>query len=471
MLPKMQPHRAQLSPFAAPLAIASFAAGCSFIVNPQPQAPDFSDGGTGIDGSTTLDGGCVGDTAPVCVGRDLVSCVAGNVLRTSCPVRCVDGACVPMKASNVPDFLFPPSSSDDLALKSETPLQFSTNACTADFMSGQKVAQRVAGGPEVCVVSVRSFELDEDSQLILSGNLPFVLLAEEGIAIDGTLDAGAFGATEGPGGFSPGRVGENVAGDGAGGGQAGQTFTSPGRDDLDGGGGGGALCGTGGRGGSAGSGTVVAEGGQSGTRFGSAWQLEPIFGGSGGAQGRVLARGVPDGTLLSAGGGGGGAVQLSSSSAISISGTVHVGGGHGHGGSGGAGTGSNAGAGGGGGSGGAILIEAPSVSVTGVLSAAGGGGGSGGSQERAGNDGEDGRDAGLGMAPGGSSTGVGGAGGSGGGGASVDARLGASALLNGGGGGGSVGCILIRATDASTAGAVRANPNVEPAYRVLDLKF
>lgn len=94
--------------------------------------------------------------------------------------------------------------------------------------------------------------------------------------------------------------------------------------------------------------------------------LEPL---EGGMRGQDACNGTH-------GGGGGGAIQLTAGLRVRISGVISAGGAGGGGGAGG--TGACAG-GAGGGSGGGVLVEAPSVEVTGTIAANGGGGGGGGS--------------------------------------------------------------------------------------------
>jgi hypothetical protein len=95
--------------------------------------------------------------------------------------------------------------------------------------------------------------------------------------------------------------------------------------------------------------------------------LNVLQGGSGGGGGYGLAP-VP-------GGGGGGAIELGAVNSITINGTISVNGGKATS----FGSGIEVFGGGGGGSGGGILIDAPTVTLTGTLSAAGGDGSAGSS--------------------------------------------------------------------------------------------
>ncbi len=172
------------------------------------------------------------------------------------------------------------------------------------------------------------------------------------------------------------------------------------------------------------------------------------------------------------GGPGGGAIQISALREISITGRVEANGG-------GGGTGSGSGAtcqgGGGGGSGGGILIEAPNVTLTGILSAVGGGGGGGASNNHAGGTGGQGGWGGSGGSGGQgadghgcslqgfTSGGDGGRGGSGSGGGGSgqtwDQRNCLSTeYVGGGGGGGGVGRIRINTRTTFTSTSVISPP-------------
>jgi hypothetical protein len=132
---------------------------------------------------------------------------------------------------------------------------------------------------------------------------------------------------------------------------------------ADGGGGGGSFGEAGGRGGALR--TDATRGGAPGDVYPDtdAELLVPLVGGSGGGwASRFLCN---DG---SNGGHGGGALQISTAEEIAVAGMIDARGG------GGAASVKNL-AGGGGGSGGAILLEAPSVSISGALGANGGAGG------------------------------------------------------------------------------------------------
>jgi hypothetical protein len=197
-----------------------------------------------------------------------------------------------------------------------------------------------ADGSEVGVFSGKNIVLENTVRVIVEGQRPLVLLTPGNVQLGGRLQAVAdevYAERGNAGGFSSVK-GEQVKGQGPGGGGG----TSPEA-------GGGSYCGKGGKGGS-------ATGAAGGVVYG-AEELVPLLGGSSGG----------NGALGGSGGAGGGAIQIVAGGklAISATGVIHVGG---------AGGGWN---GGGGGSGGAILLEASELDIAGTLAANGGGGGEG----------------------------------------------------------------------------------------------
>ena len=195
-------------------------------------------------------------------------------------------------------------------------------------------------GSEVGVFAGRNILVAPGLTIIVEGQRPLVFLAPGDVQINGTVEAIAdsiYAHSGNAGGFS-GPPGEQVKGQGPGGGSGTSSEA-----------GGGAFCGKGGKGG----GTTGAPGG---APYGAA-QLVPLIGGSSGGSGDLGGRG----------GAGGGAVQIIAGGKLTLSatGVIHVGG---------AGGGWN---GGGGGSGGAILLEANEINIAGTLAANGGGGGEG----------------------------------------------------------------------------------------------
>ncbi len=204
------------------------------------------------------------------------------------------------------------------------------------------------GGSTLGMFVFNSLTVEPQGQLSVNGNMPLVIVALDQVTLNGQLLAHATAGLTVAGGATSGLGGQSGAGLGGG---------SQGVDPF--GGAGAGFCGHGGSGGGPGdAGTPPAGGAPYGNSA-----LVPLFGGS---------QGGPGANGAATGGGGGGAVQIVAANSISIGqgGVINVGGGGGR-----TNTGVNAS---GGGSGGAILLEAPTVTVAGVLAANGGGGGGSG---------------------------------------------------------------------------------------------
>lgn len=225
-----------------------------------------------------------------------------------------------------------------------------TVACNADVtfvVLSQDGAADAAPLPRLGAFIARRIHIASGVVVHAHGANALVLVALESVEIDGSLVVAAHGERPGPGGFA-GQTAYEADGNGPGGGRA----APHGRGAS---GGGASYCSAGGRGGE----DVAGTGGVAGALYG-ATTLSPLVGGSSG--------GVADhGTS----GAGGGAVQLIANVSVHIgkSGVINAGGG-------GATRDCIAGTAGGG-SGGAILIEAPSIVVDGVVAANGGAGSSG----------------------------------------------------------------------------------------------
>jgi hypothetical protein len=207
------------------------------------------------------------------------------------------------------------------------------------------VVQNQNGGPSVVVVPLRGLIVTSGNTLRLVGSRPVVLAVVGDVAIQGSIDANASGATPGAGGNWS--CGSSAGADGTGNSSTGA-----------GGGGGGGFASVGGQGGSGGSGNQ----GAGGTARGNA-NIVPLMGGCNGGRGG----GCSSQTLAA----GGGALQISASGNVTVSWTVSA---NGAGGSSGCGS---EGGGAGGGSGGALLVEGHTLNIgAGMLTANGGGGGS-----------------------------------------------------------------------------------------------
>jgi len=223
------------------------------------------------------------------------------------------------------------------------------------------------GYPGLGIFGVDKLTLSAGQTLTVEGARAFALYSRKAVKIDGTVNVVGSGAGAGSGGYGGGPSnGDNGAtcfgGEGGGGGQSGS-----GGGQKEAGGGGGGRKAVGGKGGE----YIYSPptvGGPGGKAVGAA-NLVPLFGGCGGGAGGGPDTGYSTGNG-GYGGGGGGAIQITVNDTLTVNGTILVSGGGGGGGHYGAG-------GGGGGSGGAVLLEAHSISVSGLVAANGGGGAAG----------------------------------------------------------------------------------------------
>ncbi len=278
------------------------------------------------------------------------------------------------------------------------------------------------GGMFADVYVLKSLTVTSTGALTLVGPNPIIFAVLGAVDIEGSLLANGRGsgggATAGPGGYLPGTQPGPGAGQGACLGEA--TTANSGSGAA-------SYCGLGGAGG-AGSGTAAVGGMPYGTP-----DLAPLWGGSAGGICETIVPGP-----------GGGAVQISSglSITVGVAGAINAGGGGGQEGT-------------GGGSGGAILLEAPLVTIDGTLAANGGGGG-----QLYANTGSPGGEDGLASAQpalGGNDGAHSGVGGNGSAGTTLNGGNGAPSTTSvnyGGGGGGGAGRIRINTpTGAATIGS------------------
>ena len=303
-------------------------------------------------------------------------------------------------------------------------------------------------GSEYGLMVVTSATIGAAATFRVTGSRPLILVSLGRVSVDGSIAINAKANVPGAGGGRGGSVG--APGDGCGGGLAGVVFASPAPGEKRGSGGGGAsFGGLGGKGGRPQGGDPVRA--ECGDPCEGA-----LIGGSGGGGG------VHVGGL---GGAGGGAIQLVSGVEISFgpASLLHAGGGGGLRG----GVVGDPGTGAGGGSGGAILFEAPAVSMLGILAANGGGGGGAGALGDPGESGDDAR-VDLMRAAGGRGGVVfqgddPGAGGAGSGDMSRDGLDGEFRVNLGGGGGGASGHICIRTRGSLGGGGVFSpDPRMDP---------
>jgi len=288
-----------------------------------------------------------------------------------------------------------------------------------------------AGGADVCLIYVTSVTITGSGFLTVTGPRPLALASSSAMTIEGTIDAGSHGGANG-GQRGPGAnvitgcgFARSPSDDlGGGGGGAGGSFTLPGGDG-----------GTGDNDNSANPPGTAASGLHSTTTT-----ISVLRGGCAGQTGGNEANTGGSGRG-GVGGHSGGALYLFARQSLAISGKVRATGAGGGGGEVQAG-------GGGGGSGGLVVIESPSIMISGQISANGGGGGQGGGRlnqnDISGNPGTDG-DLGTAAAAGGSGAaggdqrlGFGGAGG-----ALTAAANGTTADFGAGGGGGAAGTIKL----------------------------
>jgi hypothetical protein len=245
---------------------------------------------------------------------------------------CVEGTC---RSTIVPAFL--PEVCDS-TVETDLVLTTSFDTTTDATMCSDIIAQ--AGGPEICVIHVRSISIPTGMTVKVTGAKALALVADQDLTIDGTLDISADLDASGPGGgvvVSGGAPTSSTGGGGAGFGEVG----GAGGSTSDGG---------------------AANGGVAVDQTGSA-----------------ILHGGTSGAVAGRGGGGGGAITLiSCRGVVRVAGLIDAGGG---GGDGGANTNSTTVllGGFGGGSGGHVAIQAVDIVISGQTFANGGGGGGGSS--------------------------------------------------------------------------------------------
>ncbi len=348
------------------------------------------------------------------------------------------------------------------ALSEETTIDTSACELTSGSTELSGEIQEGAGQVRACVFSVERLELTANARA--TGEYPLVFLVASDVVIgaDGLLDLGARmwepGAGGGAGAFP--RIGPGVPGEGEG---AGGVCDCNDHTADDCGGGGAGFGAPGGRGGYEEQPNCV-EGGTNETVGGVAYgneELVPLMGGSGGASAGQRPNSPHD---RSSGGGGGGALQVFARGSIVIDGGILAAGGGGR--YSGDGVGGDRG-GGGGGSGAGVLLEAPEIGGSGLISVNGGSGASGrANRENQCRNFEDGRDGQLSMEPtpggrkGGSQCEAGGSGGTG----AVPAEPGGDSGHPGapGGGGGAAGRVRFNWSGSEPPVAATGHISVGP---------
>ncbi|HET7505184.1 MAG TPA: hypothetical protein VFK02_29400 [Kofleriaceae bacterium] len=300
------------------------------------------------------------------------------------------------------------------------------------------------GGSAVCLIYVSNASIAAAGSLTVTGSRPLAIASTSTITIAGTLDVGSRGTQVGPAADSTACMFAAIPelDPGGAGGGAGGTFTLAGGDG--------------------GQGDDDDSRGQDGKalpgRHGTSATITVLRGGCRGQAGGDESTDVGAGNGGS-GGHSGGALYLVARQSITIPGTIRATGARGEG-------GQTQSGGGGGGSGGLVVIEAPTITVAGQISANGGGGGQGGG--RVGTTdftGQPGTDGALGATPATGGFGAnnndvrfstGGAGGAG----TTGATAGTVSIVGGGGGGGAAGVIKLLGTP--TLGGSTISPPPSP---------
>ncbi len=403
------------------VAIGMVVIGCGNVKNDGPPGGDDAPPVDGPDGTTA----CTASTALRCDGDTLVSCNGDGTaeVQTPCALRCNATALACENSVDPSNGLAAEldAAAGEPALDITTQTLFSTEtdfdatANTIDIGGQTFKAQLVAGSggaSDIVAISVGSMNVAANVTLNVQGARPAAILSAGNVTIAGTITVIGGAQTTPEACF-------------------GQASAAAGADnDIPGAGGGG--FGT--KGANGGPVVGIATGKIAGGTAGMV-TLVPLRGGCPGG-----------GDGLGGPGRGGGSIQITSATEIGVTGAIGA--------NGGGGVVSS-----GGGSGGGILLEAPTVSLTGGVFANGGGGGCGGFS--AGADGANSTTPALGAnCNGAAGTAPGGNGGAG----TTAPTVGGSTLNRsgqidrGGGGGGAVGRIRINTLDATIPSSGTQSP-------------
>ena len=310
-----------------------------------------SDAGPDVSSTGTIDAGSDDGKAPtidvspdVAISPDaaIAPCGDGGVLSKFAPSNLPSGFAIPGDAGATPWVV----TTSYCVFDTDT---LTATGCGTGF---EAKAVDLSDGRSAAVISAASVTVSTGARITFTGRRPAIVLANGKIDINGGVEAGQNATNGWFGGGAPGtptgdRVGFCALETGPGGGGKGDS-TAAGS-----GAGGGAFCGSGGRG------SIRADAGAGapgGAPYGRA-DLIPLVGGSGGgssAGGFTAVQGTNH---------GGGAVELVAGDSIMVGelGVIDMGGGF-------AAVTVGSIEGGGGGSGGAVLLEAPSVTIKGVVS-------------------------------------------------------------------------------------------------------
>jgi hypothetical protein len=316
------------------------------------QSGDNYDPSACAHGCSDATGGCSACTPSTvsCDGGSVVTCDANGTVVASepCALTCIDGPpahCAYLAPKYLPDVCDTPASTASLDITSSGSYDslFDANC------NGGVIQQ--SGGPSLCVFRYGTISIEAGATVTFNNNTQpigrsIALVSDGDLRVNGSIDVGAKGVYDGPGG---GYL--TSGGGGSGNGQGGAGFKTVG--------------------GAGGSTTTDGGGNNGGAQTLDPATVAPLIGGP-----------------KSSGGGGGGITLISCRGQVNVGGMIAASGG---GGIGGVILLGNPVPGGGGGAGGYVVLQGISVVVTGQLYANGGAGGAGTSsaatQQYDGNDG------------------------------------------------------------------------------------
>jgi hypothetical protein len=387
----------------------SLAAAWGCTVTTTPGSPDSGGTTPGVDGGTTPDDGATPPPPDAGTTPDTGTTGGGDAtvgVLGFTPSNGIEAALAAIDLSKLVDI----DVVDDEQLRID---------CVVNNSSGcveMTVVQ--SDGSSIELYVAKSWKIEPAGVLSVLDKTPVVLVGVSTINVLGLLNVHATADATVAGGF----IGmTNGTAGGPGKGTAGVQSVSNVDTGIAGGGGG--YCGAGGA-----AGKATATNGGAGKTYGTP-AIVPLAGGSAGGPGSLAP------------GGGGGAVELVAGTSVTISagGIVSAGGGAGY-----DGTDTGLYVASGGGSGGAVLIEAPAVTIAGTVAANGGGGGGGASGTLDAHDATTNATAAPGGQP--ATTGAGGAG-----------SAGATVAGTAGGAGDAVGGMFSPGAGGGGAGFIRIN--------------
>jgi len=394
----------------AVVAGSFFASACSGSYSGVGLTETSPDGGNGNDAGPIAPqpgAACDAATAPACAGDDLVTCNAGQIARTTCPLGCTSVGCQHLDSTTSADSVDIGGATADSTFASGDTIQLNTDTgkITRILASGSSevlrdggngaiggitwsaVSQNAGGAPQLGVFGFASFTLGAGTTLTVTGRSALVIVTTTGTNILGTLvvrpDCAAsrtsHGVSIGAALATSGSLFNVVATNGMpGSGTVGTVDT--GSPNLCSGAGGGAnsTIGTNGQRMRVSASRNPDPGRRGDARSGTIFDTPIIAGGaSGGSPVSAVVGPQSETTIGGVGGLGGGAVALLSDGPVVVAGTIDAGG------CGGTLAPSEAAspscvAAGGGGAGGTVFFEAATVTIRSdarILANGGGGGG------------------------------------------------------------------------------------------------